>query len=315
MHRNRVKWTRFQSIKNKSIRLDFYTYKPSPIDSNFIHRNRVRWTWFLCIKTESSGLVFYRLKSSPLDLIYVFFFATRHSNVCLKKNLLSKNSLIPSHTTSPLKRKLFTELKKLSHSHTHSPPTLTVRSLKKIQSLSHSIPSRSQLRSLTLWFGSVVVRLSHSFPLCSSVAVTFFVAVAPPSRSVSVSAPVSHSHSRSVALPSASPSLCLQLLWTYISILLLLWFLSIFPYTFWSIAIHFFLFLLSAGTTGFAHKETVLLWFLSISDQLQFIFSCFYWVGTHTKKPSSKLSVSKLRKQVHWTRFSSLETESFELIF
>ena len=124
----------------------------------------------------------------------------------LKKTLLSKNSLIPSHTHSPLKKKLFTELKKLSHSHTHSPPTLTVCSLKKTQSLSHSIPSRSQLRSLTLWFGSVVVRLSHSFPLCSSIAVTFSVAVAPPSRSVSASALVSHSHSRSISLPSASPS-------------------------------------------------------------------------------------------------------------
>ena len=247
----------------------------------------------------------------------MFSFLPRVTQMCLSKKLYSQKTLSFPPILTVLSKKNSSQNSKnsLIPSHTHSPPTLTVCSLKKTQSLSHSIPSWSQLRSLTLWSGSVAVRLSHSFPLYSSIAVTFSVVVAPPSRFVSVSAPVSHSHSRSVALPSASPSLCLQLLWTYISILLLLWFLSIFPYTFWSIAIHFFLFLLSVGTTGFAHKETVLLWFLSISDQLQFIFSCFYWVGTHTKKPSSKLSVSKLRKQVHWTRFSSLETESNGLNF
>ena len=80
-------------------------------------------------------------------------------------------------------------------------------------------------------------------------------------------------------------------------------------WVFWSIAIHFFLFLLSVGTTGFCQ------FFPAPSD---FIFSCS-WVKERlvlqTKKPSSKESVSKPEKQVHWTRFSSLETESNGLGF
>ena len=297
MHKNRVKWTRFQSIKNKYIRLGFYTYKSSPIDLIFIHRNRVHWTWFLCIKTESSGLVFYRC------LIYVFFSATRHSNVSLKKTLLSQNSLIPSHTHSPLKKKTLHRTQKTlsfphsQSSHTHSPLTqknsisLSLHSISVSAPVTHSLiwlrrrPSLSLIPSLQLHCRHLLRRRRPSISLRLSL-----------SSGLSLSFPL-----RPLSL--ASPSLCCQLLRTYISILLLLWFLSIFPCTFWSIAIHFFLFLLSVGMTGFAHKETVLLWFLSISDQLQFIFSCFYWVGTHTKKSSSKLSVSKLRKRVQRTRF------------
>ena len=138
----------------------------------------------------------------------MFSFLPRVTQLCLSKKLYSQKTLSFPPILTVLSKKNSSQNSKnsLIPSHTHSPPTLTVCSLKKTQSLSHSIPSWSQLRSLTLWFGSVVVRLSHSFPLCSSIAVTFSVAVAPPSRSVSASALVSHSHSPSVALPSTSPS-------------------------------------------------------------------------------------------------------------
>ena len=209
----------------------------------------------------------------------MFSFLPRVTQMCLSKKLYSQKSLSFPPILTVLSKKNSSQNSKnsLIPSHTHSPPTLTVCSLKKTQSLSHSIPSWSQLRSLTLWSGSVAVRLSHSFPLYSSIAVTFSVVVAPPSRSVSVSAPVSHSHSRSVALPSASLDIhfnsLASLVFVNFSLHLLIncnsFFLvliecwndgfctqrnraSLVFVNFWSIAIHFFLFLLSWN----AHKET-----------------------------------------------------------
>lgn len=59
----------FLCRKTKSIRLGFYTYKPSLIDSFFIHRNQVPWTRFLCVKTECIELGLYAWKSSIFNSI------------------------------------------------------------------------------------------------------------------------------------------------------------------------------------------------------------------------------------------------------
>ena len=291
MHRNRVKWTRFQSIKNKYIRLSFYAYKPSPIDLIFIHRNRVRWTWFLNIKTESSGLVFYRC------LIYVFFSATRHSNVSLKKTLLSKNSLIPSHTHSPLKKKLFTELKKLSHSLPHSQSSHT-----------HSLLTQKNSVSLSL-------------------------------HSILVSAPVTHSLIRLRRRPSLSliPSLqlhCCHLLRRRRPSISLR--LSLSSGLSLSFPLRRFAFSFSGHTFQFSCFFGFCQFFPTPSDQLQFIFSCSYWVlerrVLHTKKPcffgfcqflincnSFFLVFIELertqRNRVQSCRFLSLENKSIGLGF
>ena len=152
----------------------------------------------------------------------------------LKKTILSKNSLIPSHTHSPLKKKkIFTELKKLSHSlphsqssHTHSPLTqknsisLSLHSISVSAPVTHSLiwlrrrPSLSLIPSLQLHCRHLLRRRRPSISLRLSL-----------SSGLSLSFPL-----RPLSL--ASPSLCCQLLRTYISILLLLWFLSIFPCTF-----------------------------------------------------------------------------------
>ena len=151
------------------------------------------------------------MKSSPLDLIYVFFSATRHSNVSLKKTLLSKNSLIPSHTHSPLKKKTLHRTQKTlsfphsQSSHTHSPLTqknsvsLSLHSILVSAPVTHSLirlrrcPSLSLIPSLQLHCRHLLRRrrpsislrlslsfgLSLSFPLCR-FAVSFSVAVAVP---------------------------------------------------------------------------------------------------------------------------------------
>ena len=131
----------------------------------------------------------------------------------LKKTLLSKNSLIPSHTHSPLKKKLFTELKKLSHSlphsqssHTHSLLTqknsvsLSLHSILVSAPVTHSLirlrrrPSLSLIPSLQLHCCHLLRRCRPSISLRLSL-----------SSDLSLSFPLRRfAVSFSVALPSAS---------------------------------------------------------------------------------------------------------------
>ena len=148
-------------------KLDFYAYKPSPIDSVF---TRFR-TWFLCIKTESIRLGLYVQKPSLMDSFcidwnqvhwtrFIFSFATRHSNVALKTLYSKKLSHSLPHSQSS-KKKLFTELKKFSHSLLHSQSTHSKNSVSLSLSL-HSISVSAPVSHSLIWLHRHSVSLTHS---------------------------------------------------------------------------------------------------------------------------------------------------------